>query len=138
MNYIRLLIVALATLVLLAACTPTVDEARAEYCEALGAYGQAVIQLRAINESSTVDEYRTALAEVERAWTRVQETSTTLAEAQGNALRDANQQLAATVNDIPSDATIGDARATIRSATLETIAAYNEIMTTVCRYGQQP
>lgn len=127
-----------AVLVLLAACAapPTIDDARAAYCDALGAYGQAVLQLRDITETSTVDEYRAALSDVENAWNELQSASAALADVQSDALRQANQELAGTIDAIAGDATIGEARTTIRTATLNTLAAYNEIMTTVCDYDQ--
>lgn len=125
------------SLVLLSACGPTLDEARVRFCEELGAYGQAVVQLRQLDETSTVDDLNQAQVAVADSWKELQSAAANLQEAQIAELQQANDTLSNTVNSISGEATLGEAGATVRQATLETMAAYNDIMTTTCMYGQQ-
>ena len=54
--------------VMLAACAPSIDRAKADYCQALGEFAKAVVELRQIDQNSTVDELKDAQQAVSRAW----------------------------------------------------------------------
>ena len=68
MKKVFLLSVIIGLALLVAACQPTVDEAKANFCEDLGEFGVAVAQFRQINETSTKDDLQNAQSEVAKTW----------------------------------------------------------------------
>lgn len=129
----------IGALVLLgAACSgPTLDEARVQFCEDLSVYAEAVVALGSLDETATVDQLNEAQARVEDAWNDLQGSAEVLGETRRNALRVANDEFVATINDIPGESTLGDARVVVQQATLQTVDAYDDILRTTCAYGQE-
>jgi hypothetical protein len=128
---------ALATLLLVTtACRQSADEAKAAFCADLAAYGQAVAGLKAIGPTSTVQQAKDALTAVEQAHANLEKSAATLKGAQVDALEQEFKALQQTINDIPNDATLAQAQATVKGATVSALAAYVDATTTTCLYGQ--
>lgn len=124
-------------LLLLAACQPSIDQAKANYCESLGNFAEAIANVRQIDENSTVDELKQAQQAVGEAWSALANSAGNLADAQFNEMEQAYRELERTVNDIPDDATVAEALEAVRLASLNTLAQYADIASTTCVYGQQ-
>jgi hypothetical protein len=120
----------------LAACQPSIDEAKAAFCEDLGEFGVTVAQFRQINETSTKDDLQNALSEVEKTWGNLQKSAETLGEVQTDSVEDAYNDLQKSVNDIPDDATLAEAEVMVKGSALSTLEEVLQISTTTCTYGQ--
>jgi hypothetical protein len=128
---------ALAALLLAtAACQPSVDEAKAAFCADLAAYGQAVAGLKAIGPTSTVQQAKDSLKAVEQAHGNLAQSASGLKGAQADALEQEFKNLQKAITDIPNDATLAQAQATVKGATVSALAAYVDVTTTACLYGQ--
>jgi hypothetical protein len=128
---------ALATLLLVtAACQQSVDQAKAAFCTDLAAYGKAVAGMKAIGPTSTVQQAKDSLKAVEQAHADLEKSRATLKGAQADALEQEFKNLQKTINDIPNDATLAQAQATVKGATVSALAAYVDATTTTCQYGQ--
>ena len=137
MKRVILLSAVLVISLLLAACQPSVDEAKADFCEDLGEFGVAVAQFRGINENSTKDEARQALSDVEKTWSNLKSSAATLGEVKVDSIEGAYNDLEKSVNDIPDDATLADAEGMVKQNVLSTLQEVLQISTTTCTYGQE-
>lgn len=129
------LIVVLAVLLVpaLGACQQTtLPDAKTDFCNKLDAYGEALDEFNQLTPDSTVDEMKTAKADVESAWTELQDAASTLTDVQLDEAQSAMDGLMQTVNDIPDDATLSSALTTVVSEVKTTREAIDKISTTVC------
>jgi hypothetical protein len=122
---------------LLAACQPVLDEQKADFCEALGEFAQAQVQFRQLNQTSSKDDLEDAASDFERAWEKVKDAASDVAEAQLNSVEDAWQNLRRDIDNIPNDATLAEAEVMIKQDVLNTVAETVQIMRTTCTYGQE-
>ena len=122
---------------LLAACQPSVDQAKADFCEDLGAFAQAQVALRSINATSTKDELNQALSNLEQSWNNLRDSAATLGEVQVDGIQESFETLKRDISNIPDDATLVDAELMIKQDLLNTLAETQQILTTTCTYGQQ-
>ena len=133
-------VVSFATLAVLllttAACQQSVDQAKAAFCTDLATYGKAVAGMKAINPTSTVQQAKDSLKAVEQAHANLEQSASALKGAQTDALEQEFKNLQKTINDIPNDATLAQAQATVKGATVSALAAYVDMTTTICQYGQ--
>ena len=128
---------ALAALLLATtACQQSVDEAKAAFCADLAAYGQAVAGMKAIGPTSTVQQAKDSLKAVEQAHANLEKSASALKGAQTDALEQEYKNLQKTITDIPNDATLAQAQATVKGATVTALATYVDVTTTTCQYGQ--
>ena len=90
-----LVIAALAIVMLIAFIgrAPSLNRAEANYCEDLAAYGQAVVQLRTIDENSTVDQLKDAQKAIEKSWKDLQNSSQQLRQARLEVVEDSFNNL---------------------------------------------
>ena len=121
---------------LLAACQPSVDQAKADFCESLGEFAQAQVQFRTINATSTKSDLNEAVSDLDRAWENVKSSAADLSEAQLSGAEDALQTLKDDISDIPDDATLAESEAMIKTDVIATMAETQEIFSTTCTYGQ--
>jgi ElaB/YqjD/DUF883 family membrane-anchored ribosome-binding protein len=127
---------AIAAIVVLAVsgCQPTVDEAKADFCQDLGDFGAAVVTLRHIDETSTREEVQTAIDGAHDALGELQSSAETLSGVQTDEIQSAVEELQDYVQDIPDETTLGDAAVGVRAATVDTLAATLETAVTDCTY----
>lgn len=117
---------------------PSVSEATADFCTDLNDYTRALLDLRAIDENSTVDDLRAAGAEVEDSLQAVQSSAATLQDARLEAVVASQQALQDTITAMPGDMTLAQAGAELRLATLNALADATDVMTTDCQISLPP
>ena len=123
----------------LAGCVlePPVDQAKANFCEDLGEFATAVVDMRQIDGSSTKQEAQEAANAVQRAWDDLKRSGQNLQEAQVDEMGAAVNEFQRTVNDIPDDATIEQSLAAVQQAALATMAEVVKTTSTSCSYPQE-
>lgn len=117
---------------------PSVSEATADFCTDVNAYARALLNLRAIDEASSIDELQAAGQAVSDSLEAVQSSAAELSEARIAALEASQADLQATITSIPNDATLAQAGAELRLATLNALADTVEIMATTCEIDLTP
>ncbi len=111
---------------------PSVSEATADFCADVNTYARALLELRTIDENSTVEELQAAGEVVKDSLEALQASGAELSEARIAELETSQQDLQATVTSIPNDATLAQATAQLRLATLNALADVVDVMTTTC------
>ncbi len=111
---------------------PSVSEATADFCADVNDYARALLDLRAIDESSTVEDLQAAGAAVSDSLEALQTSAAELSDARIAALDESQAALQSTIQSIPNDATLVEARAELRLATLNALADTVDVMTTTC------
>lgn len=138
--YKRMLFVVLTVLMLvLSACAapPPIDEAKAQFCADLGAYGRSVAALRQIDATTTVEEVKAMQQAIDDAWAQVQQSGQTVEAAQVATMGQQQDALRATLNTITDETTLSAAAATIQTGIAGTLSSYVDIATTTCTYGAE-
>jgi hypothetical protein len=121
----------------LVACAPPIDKAKARFCQDLGAYGEAVIALRQVDEKTTVDELQSVVNAAVDAYGRLFRSAEDLRLSQIDALQEANRNLVKAAEGVSGQSTLGEAEETVQRAMADTMAAYVDIANDVCTYGGQ-
>jgi hypothetical protein len=111
---------------------PSVSEATSDFCADMSDYAHALLNLRTIDESSTVEDLQNSWAAVADSREAVQESAVTLSEARVEELEATYDELQTTVNSIPDDATLAEAQAQLRLGTLNAVASAVDTLTTTC------
>ncbi len=131
---IAVVVAAAAILLLIAAGRPpSVSEATSDFCAEMTGYTQAVLNLRAIDEGSTVADLQDAWTAVLDSRKAVEESAATLQEARTEELETTFDELQTTITSIPDDATLAQAQAQLRLGALNAVAAAVDTMTTTCQ-----
>lgn len=112
---------------------PSVSEATADFCADVNEYARALLNLRVIDESSTVEDLQAASAAVSDSLEALQSSAAELSDARIAALEESQDALQATIQSIPSEATLAEAGAELRLATLNALADTVEVMTSTCK-----
>jgi hypothetical protein len=108
-------LVLLLLMFLVAGCNlQSMEEAQVEFCQALTVYGESVQAMQSIDASTTVDELQAARDNLSEARAAVGEAAGDLREAQIRDTEAAWENLENAIDDIPGDATLGEAAATVR------------------------
>ena len=124
-----------AVIVALAACTPNVDQAKANFCKDLGAYAKAVAAVGALGPDSTVNDLNKAVKAENDAYKKLEKAANRLSAAQAAAMKKVDQTFAKTYDNIKGSEKLGDAAATIEQATAVVLDNYSDIASTTCVYG---
>lgn len=131
----RTILIAVFALVLMpmvAGCQTSVDDAKTDFCEKLQTFGTAVDGLGQITGDSTMEEFDTARANVDTAWTDLQSSSETLEEIQLDETKGAVEGLMSAADGVSDDATLKQAAGGLAAAAQATRAQIEMINTTVC------
>ena len=137
MNRQPLFLWASAITVGLAACTPNVDQAKANFCKDIGAYAKAVAAVGALSSDSTVDELNKAVKAENDAYKKLEKAENRLSAAQAAAMKQVDETFAKTYDNIKGSEKLGDAAATVAQASAVMLDKYSDIATTTCVYGGQ-
>ncbi len=134
----KMLMLSLMALLLLplAGCGPSVDDAKADFCDDLGAFGQSLMGLREIGVGSTKDDLQDATKDAQKAWDNLKDSASKLENVQVDGVQDAFSDLQDSINDIPDDATLAEGLVDIKGATVSTLSEILQIATTTCSYPQ--
>ena len=139
LRIIAVIVVAAGILLLIAwGRPPSVSEATADFCADVSEYATALLELRAIDENSTVEDLQSAGQAVTDSLEAVQSSAAELSEARIAALEASQANLQATITSIPNDATLAQAGAELRLATLNALADTVEVMATTCEIDLTP
>lgn len=117
---------------------PSVSEATADFCADMSTYGRALLDLRVIDENSTVEELQDAWAAVEDSREATQTSAAALRTARMEEVEAAHDQLRATIDDIPDDATLATAQPQLRLGALNAVASVADMLTTTCQITIPP
>ena len=138
MKNILYLSLAIVLLLSLAGCgQPSVDQAKANFCQDLGEFGTAVVNLRQIDASSTKQELQDATNGVQKAWGDLKNSASTLQNVQVSGMESAVNDLQKSVDDIPDDATLEQGLVAVQQAALATVGEVLKTSNTVCSYPQE-
>ena len=138
MKNILFLSLTVVLLLSLAGCgQPSVDQAKADFCQDLGEFGTAAASLRQLDGSSTKQDLQDATNAVDKAWGELKSSAGTLQNVQVDGVESAVNDLQKSVNDIPDDATLDQGLAGVRGAAVNTLAETLQIATTTCTYPPQ-
>jgi len=121
---------------LLAGCGTTVDSAKADFCDNLGAFSESLAGLRDISISSTKDDLQAALKDAEDAWVDVKDSAGKLEDVQLDAAENAFDDLKDAIQDIPDDATLAEALAGVKDSAVTMLSEIVQITTTTCSYTE--
>ena len=111
---------------------PSVSEATSDFCADMSDYTQSLLNLRTIDENSTVEDLQNAWTAVGESRQAVQESGAALSEARTAEMEATYDELQTTVSSIPNDATLAEAQAQLRLGTLNAAASAVDTMTTTC------
>jgi hypothetical protein len=121
-------IVLLVSTLVLAACQPvTVEQATLNYCASLQAFQTASLAVKGLDENSTVDEAQAAFRALETAFQNVLWSSSTLSEAELDALQQSYQDLLNVSREIEGEDTLGEAQATVQASQEAVQAAWDDL-----------
>jgi len=132
MRKLTLLGLVILLLPVLAGCGTTVDSAKADFCDDLGAFSESLGGLRDIGIGSTKDDLQGALKDAENAWGDVKDSAGKLEDVQLDAVENAFDDLKDAIKNIPDDATLADALTAVKDAALATLSQIVQITTTTC------
>ncbi|WP_144670046.1 hypothetical protein [Arthrobacter sp. U41] len=121
-----------AAVALLTGCgsTDTPQENEAQVCVAAKAYASALTSFKdALTPTSTVDQVRSAREEVAKTHNELLEASEDVAQDRVDAVKEAEQSLDRAVKDVPNDATLAEARASLREEAVKVQAALSDLGT---------
>ncbi len=108
-------------------------KAETNFCNSLKTFVATLDDFDKIDENSTMDEFRTAYKNVEKAWKKVQKTAAKLEKVEIKESLAAYNKLVNAVNKIDGEATTGDATAAINQHIDATVAEIAEIMNLTCK-----
>jgi hypothetical protein len=111
---ITISILLLLMLVVTGCISKSLEEAQVDFCQALVAYGEAVLELQNVNANTTVEELQSARDDVSEARDAVGDAAGDLSEARIRSAENAWENTQEAINDISGDATLGGAAATVR------------------------
>jgi hypothetical protein len=130
--------VAVVALIAFAGRGSSLSRAEANYCTDLADYGQAVVSLRSINPTSTVDEAQDALKAIQASWQDLRQSGQALREARLDTVESSFNELERTISGISDNATLAEANAEVYRAALEAAAQTWEAQRLVCTYQIEP
>jgi hypothetical protein len=130
----KLLLFSLVVLLLplLAGCGKTVDSAKADFCDDLGAFSESLGGLRDIGIGSTREDLQAAFKDADDAWENLKDSASKLEDVQLNAVEAAFGDLKDTIQDIPDDATLAEALTSVKDAAVTMLGEIVQITTTTC------
>ncbi len=117
---------------LLGGCGTTVDSAKADFCNDLDAFGQSLVGLRDLQLGSAKEDLQSALGNADQAWQDLKDSASKLEDVQLDAMEDAFGDLKDSVQDIPDDATLAEALASVKDAAIAMLDEIVQITTVTC------
>ena len=117
-----------AAVALLAGCAPTPQENVNQACASISAYGTALTNFKdTLKPSATVDQVKTARAEVDKTYQEMIKQTQDVAKDRVDAVKTADQNLDKAVKDVPNDATLAQAAASLRDEAVKAQAAVSDV-----------
>ena len=98
----------------IASSTPTLSP-EAAFCDSLKDYAVAVVDLQALDDQNTIDEYKAAAQDVNEAMEAVVAAGVVMGEASVDELQGATDALVGTLTDLPQDTPVAQVRAELQA-----------------------
>ena len=108
-------------------------KAETKFCNSLTAFATALETLDAMNENSSMDEFRTAYNNADKAWKKVQKTAAKLEKVEIKESVAAYNKLVDAVNGIDGETKTGDATAEVNKHVDATADEITDIMSVTCQ-----
>ena len=108
-------------------------KAENNFCNSLTTFATSLDALDKINDNSTMDEFRTAYKNADKAWGKVQKTAAKLEKVEIKESVKAYNKLVDAVNNIDGDTKTDEATKEINKHIDNTASEINDIMTLVCQ-----
>ena len=132
MRKLTLLGLEVLLLPMLAACGPTVDSAKADFCDNLDVFSQSLGGLRDLHVGSTKDDLQNALGDADQAWQDLKGSASKLEDVQLDALEEAFGDLKDAIQGIPDGASLDEALANVKDAAVTMLSEIVQITTVTC------
>ena len=119
----------------LAACgsdTPSVDEAKEDFCQAVAEVAQDEDALANLNAESTVDDAQTAVSNLKSAVDAAKDAAEEVGQAEADAVESAYDDLQSTIEGISGSDTLAEAAPTVAEAAATFKASLDEIRSKNC------
>ena len=117
-----------AAVALLTGCAPTPQENVNQACVAISAYGTALTNFKdTLKPSATVEQVKSARAEVDKTYQEMIKQTQDVAQDRVDAVKTADQNLDKAVKDVPDDATLTQAAASLRDDTAKAQVAVSDV-----------
>lgn len=117
-----------AAVALLTGCAPTPQENVSQACAAVSAYAAALTNFKdTLKPSATVDQVKTARDQVDKTYQDMVKQTQDVAKDRADAVNTAQQDLDKAVKDVPDDATLTQAAASLRDDTVKLQAAASDL-----------
>lgn len=117
------------SILILSACSPTVDEAKSEFCSDLNELDAAVNSLRSVR---SLDDIKQAGEDIGEAWDQVVKSGESLEDVQLDATREAYEEMVSAIEDAPNSGSLSGALETLGQSVTNFAASLQEIYTTAC------
>ena len=124
-----LLSILILSALLLAACGPTVDEAKTQFCNDLDELDAAVNSLRDVD---SLDDIEQAGEDIRDAWDQVVKSAEKLDDVQLDATKEAYDAMLGAIEEAPDSGSLSGALETVTGAVTTFATSFKEIHTTTC------
>ena len=124
-----LLSILVLSALLLAACGPTVDEAKSQFCNDLDELDAAVNSLRDVD---SLDDIKQAGEDIRDAWDQVVKSAEKLDDVQLDATKEAYDAMLGAIEEAPDSGSLSGALEAVTGAVTTFATSFKEIHTTTC------
>ena len=124
-----LLSILILSALLLAACGPTVDEAKTQFCNDLDELDAAVNSLRDVD---SLDDIEQAGEDIRDAWDQVVKSAEKLDDVQLDATKEAYDAMLGAIEEAPDSGSLSGALEAVTGAVTTFATSFKEIHTTTC------
>ena len=124
-----LLSILVLSALLLAACGPTVDEAKTQFCNDLDELDAAVNSLRDVD---SLDDIEQAGEDIRDAWDQVVKSAEKLDDVQLDATKEAYDAMLGAIEEAPDSGSLSGALEAVTGAVTTFATSFKEIHTTTC------
>lgn len=127
----RLIALALAATMVVAACSSSTEDAVGEYCDDLGTLQTALQSVSTLSASSSVDDVNAVGDSIKDAYNDVVSSADGVDDAVTSEIEDAQKAFSDSVNAISGDASVSDALADLQAAEQTYVAAVDAAVSKV-------
>ena len=108
-------------------------KAETNFCNSINTFAQSLVTLDAINENSTMDEFKKAYKSADKAWNKLEKKAAKLEKVEMKESVKAYNKLVDAVNSIEGDVKTSEAAEQINQHIDATAAEISDILSVVCK-----
>jgi predicted small secreted protein len=124
-----LLSILVLSALLLAACGPTVDEAKTQFCNDLD---ELDVEVNSLRDVDSLDDIKQAGEDIRDAWDQVVKSAEKLDDVQLDATKEAYDAMLSAIEGAPDSGSLSGALETVTGAVTTFATSFKEIYTTTC------